>query len=122
MKKNFNLFEFLQKKEEYATIKEILYYHMTKREKELLEEVSILKDKLDHAQKWMNRQVQETSTSNKGFFERLKKKPSLFEHMLRFVYKVNIVDIIHRIRKFHLFHRHYSFVEIWKKRFEAFFV
>ena len=95
---------------------------MTKREKELLEEITRLKDKLDHAQKWMNRQVQETSTSNKGFFERLKKKPSFFEHILRFVYEVKFQNIIHRIKKFHLFHRHYSIVEIWEKRIEAFFV
>ena len=93
-----------------------------KREAELLEEIEILQQKLEHAQKWMNRQVQETPTSNKNFFDRLQKKPSFFRDFLSYFQKINITHYIHQIKKFRLFHHSYSLLEIWEKRIEAFFV
>ena len=87
---------------------------MTKKEKELLEEIAHLEGKLAHAETWMARQVAESSSLiSKGFFSRIKRKHTLWD---------NIVDTAEKIRHFHLFKRHYTFWELWQKRFEAFLV
>ena len=86
---------------------------MTKREEELLEEISTLKNKLNHAQGWMTRQVQEYPLVNKSFFDRLQRKEGFFEQVSNF---------IQSIPHFHFFRRRYTLVEIWEKRIEAFFV
>lgn len=86
---------------------------MTQREQELLEEISTLKGKLNHAQSWMTRQVQEYPLANTGFFERLQRKAGFLEQISNF---------IQSIHTFHFFRRRYTLLEIWEKRIEAFFV
>ena len=86
---------------------------MTKREKELLEEIAHLKVKLIHAENWMTRQVEESYSLKRGFFDRFHKQKSIWNM---------IVSALEKIRHFHIFKRHYSLLEIWEKRIEAFFV
>ena len=86
---------------------------MTKREKELLEEIAHLKVKLIHAENWMTRQVEESYRLKRGFFDRFHKQKSIWNM---------IVSALEKIRHFHIFKRHYSLLEIWEKRIEAFFV
>ena len=86
---------------------------MTKREKELLEEIAHLKVKLIHAENWMTRQVEESYSLKRGFFDRFHKRRNIWNM---------IVSVLEKIRHFHIFKRHYSLLEIWEKRIEAFFV
>jgi len=86
---------------------------MTQREDELLEEVESLQKKLDHAQKWMKRQVEESSSDTVDFFEFLHKKQTFSMRLERF---------FDRIKHIHIFGRKYTLVEIWQKRVEAFIV
>ncbi len=84
---------------------------MTKKEKELIEEITHLEDKLAHAETWMARQVAESSSLGKGLLDRMKKRRNLWD---------DIIDIAEKIRHFHLFRKHYTVRELWQKRFEAF--
>ena len=86
---------------------------MTKKEQELLAEIEHLKVKLTHAEIWMTRQVAESYSLRQGFFDRFRKQTSLWN---------TIVDTIEKIHHFHIFKRHYSFWEIWSKRWEAFLI
>ena len=86
---------------------------MTKREKELLKEIEYLKIKLIHAETWMTRQVEESYRLKRGFFDRFHKRRNIWNM---------IVNALEKIRHFHIFKRHYSLLEIWEKRIEAFFV
>jgi hypothetical protein len=84
---------------------------MTKKEKALLAEIHTLETKLEHAQKWMSRQVEESSSANHHFFERLEKRHSLGE-------KIGL--LIEKIHRFHPFRHRPTLSELWGKRFEAF--
>jgi Fuseless len=85
----------------------------SKREQELLLEVETLKNKLDHAEKWMTRQVEETSPIKGKIFERLHPKKGVYDL---------IVNVIDKFRKIRIFRHRYTLWELWLKRIEAFFV
>ena len=85
----------------------------TKREQELIAEVESLKIKLEHAEKWMTRQVEETAPMGSRFFQKLHPKRGIYD---------NVVDILDRIRKFRIFRHRYTLWELWFKRLEAFLV
>lgn len=85
----------------------------TKREQELLLEIEALKSKLEHAEKWMTRQVEETAPIGSRFFEKLHPKRGFYD---------KIVDVVDRVRKFRFFHHRYTLWELWMKRIEAFLI
>jgi hypothetical protein len=85
----------------------------TKREQELLLEVETLKNKLEHAEKWMTRQVEETAPIGSRFFEKLHPKKGVYDL---------IVNVIDKFRKVRIFRHRYTIWELWVKRIEAFFV
>ena len=85
----------------------------TKHEKELLEQISTLEKKLEHAEKWMTRQVEETAPRGGRLFSLLHPKQSFSD---------NVYHFIDRVRHFRFFRRRYTLWELWEKRFEAFLV
>ena len=85
----------------------------TKREQELLLEIETLKNKLDHAEKWMTRQVEETAPLGSRFFEKLHPKRGFYDRL---------VDAVDRLKRFRIFHHRYTLWELWLKRLEAFLV
>ena len=86
---------------------------MTIREDELIEEINALQVKLEHAQKWMNRQVLEDARTGKWLFARINPKPSISDHVFNFM---------SQLKKIRFFHRRPTLTELWLKRLEAFFV
>lgn len=85
----------------------------TKREQELLLEIETLKNKLEHAEKWMTRQVEETAPLGSRFFAKLHPKHGFYDHL---------VDMVDKMRKFRVFHHRYTIWELWVKRVEAFLI
>lgn len=85
----------------------------TKREQELLAEIETLKNKLEHAEKWMTRQVEETAPIGSRFFEKLHPKRGFYD---------KLVSTVDKIRRFRFFHHRYTLWELWMKRIEAFLI
>lgn len=85
----------------------------TKKEQELLTEIETLKKKLENAEKWMTRQVEESAPFGGRFFAKLHPRKTFYD---------NVVNIVDQLRHFRLFRHHYTLAELWMKRVEAFFV
>lgn len=85
----------------------------TKKEQELLTEIETLKRKLENAEKWMTRQVEESAPFGSRFFSKLHPRKTFYDRLL---------NTLEKVRHFRLFRHHYTLTELWMKRVEAFFV
>lgn len=85
----------------------------TRKEQELIGEIEILKKKLENAEKWMTRQVEESAPFGGRFFAKLHPRKTFYDTM---------IDLVEKIRHFRIFRHRYTLTELWMKRVEAFFV
>jgi Fuseless len=77
-------------------------------EHELREEIARLQKKLEHAQSWMTRQVEESRVQRITLLSKT------------FLFWEKIVFFAQKAKKFNLFRKKYTVMDLWKKRFEAF--